>query len=219
MKKIFFGLILMCVPLCAQADIVLLKNGTVVNGRIAERDAKKLKLDVNGVPLTYYIDEIRAINGVDPQAVVNPPAAVPAPAPVAVQVPQAQMPATQPAPTSTPAVPSGLSKRELILKFIDAFGTRESLVNNFDQLIKKSPPERAEKIKKAFDVDQLIEALIPIYDKRFTEEELQAYINFYSSPEGKKLIQTLPVLMMDSVGVSLKYFKERLPDMPVKEVN
>jgi uncharacterized protein len=196
-------------PVLSQAEIIELKNGSVVSGGIIEKDEKKIVVDVNGVSLTHYMEDIVTIDGKTPQEII---AAMQAPVPVApVSTKEA---VKEPVKEEFP----GMSKKDLILKFIDVFGTRESLNKNFADLIKRAPPQQSAEIKKATNIDEIIEALVPIYDKHFTEDELKAYIKFYSSPEGRKLLGTLPFLMGESVEVSLKYFREKLPNIPAKEV-
>lgn len=203
-KQIYFlTVILVCffVP-AGSAELVILKNGSAVEGKITERVGKKIIMDIKGVAMTYYLDEIEVIDGVVPSA--------PAPAPVPVTKP-AIAPAAHP-------IPPGTSKKDLILEFIDVFGTRTSLTQNFEDVIKSAPSKQAKEFQKSVKVDEIIEALVPIYDKYFTPEELQAYIDFYSSPAGKKLVETIPHVMTDSVGVSLKYFQTKLPGIPAQEM-
>ena len=100
----------------------------------------------------------------------------------------------------------------MILQFIDVFGTKSSMAANFDQMMASLKPEEAQKLRNAFKVDEIIERLLPLYDKYFSEADLTAMIAFYSSPEGKKLVQTIPQLMRDSVEVSAKYFEAKMPE-------
>jgi len=39
----------------------------------------------------------------------------------------------------------------------------------------------------------------PLYDKYFTEEDLQAMIDFYKTPTGKKTISVMPQLLQESM--------------------
>jgi len=41
---------------------------------------------------------------------------------------------------------------------------------------------------------RMITAMVPIYEGYFTQAEIQKYIDFYSTPEGKKLIESAPIL-------------------------
>jgi hypothetical protein len=189
----------------AQADSVKLKNGTTVEGKIVEQTDKGIKLDIGGVTLTYYTDEV--------ESVVKAPASPEAPA--------AQAPAADPAPAEAAAVqPSapqadeldGLSKEQLIRKFVAIYGVKENMQANFDQMAKTLKPEQVRDFQNSIKVDEIIEQLLPVYDKHFSEGDLKAYIRFYASAEGKKLVTSLPLLMQDSVGVSMKYLESHLPD-------
>ena len=118
------------------------------------------------------------------------------------------------APALPVAAPSAVltgDKKAKILKFIDVFGTRETMKMNFEQILASMPPQDAEKLKGAFNIDDVIQELLPLYDKYFTSEDLDGFIQFYSSPTGKKLVQTIPTIMKESVDVSAKYFEEHLP--------
>jgi hypothetical protein len=137
-------------------------------------------------------------------------------APQAVSQPEAA------APQETGAVPTPASgtidpeKRDLILKFIDVFGTRQALTNNFNMMLKqieKEKPDEAQKIRDRVNVEEIIQRLLPIYDRNFTSDDLRAFIAFYGSPEGQKLISTIPELMKESVQESIKYMEEKFPEV------
>jgi hypothetical protein len=185
-----------------------------VQGDIVKQDSKSLQISVDGVTMTYYADEIKDIDGQPfnaPQAAaaVPQPAAAPAPAPV-VQA--------APANTDTSSASGAIDpdKKALILKFIDVFGTRQALNNNFQLMIKqiqKEKPDEAAKIQDRVKIDEIIDRLLPIYDRNFSSDDLKAFINFYGSADGQKLITTIPVLMKESVQESVKYMQEKFPEM------
>jgi len=182
----------------SSAVTVDLTDGRAVQGDIIKQDKKSLQISVDGVAMTYYADEIKDIDG-KPLGAAQPvsvPAPAPASAPVAGTVDQ--------------------DKKALILKFIDVFGTRQALTNNFELMLKqieKEKPDEAQKIRQRVKVDEIIERLLPIYDRNFTSEDLKAFISFYGSPEGQKLISTIPELMKESVGESVKYMEEKFPEV------
>ncbi len=126
----------------------------------------------------------------------------------------AQPAAVTPTPAAAPAGPAVMGeKRELILKFIDVFGTRRAMEQNLQTMFEDMGPDdpQTQKFKDNVRVDEIIEQLIPLYDKHFTADELKVFIAFYSTPEGKKLLETIPVLMQESVDISAKYFEEKFP--------
>ncbi len=209
----------------AFAATVNLANGNVVQGDIIKQDAKSLQISVDGVTVTYYADEIKDIDGKPFAAGQTKPAAQPE---VVAQPPAAIQPTAEAGPVSAPesAPASGPAqggagtidqdKKALILKFIDVFGTRQALINNFDLMIKqieKEKPDEAQKIRERVKVDEIIERLLPIYDRNFTSDDLKAFIAFYGSLPGRKLIVTIPELMKESVAESVKYMEEKFPEV------
>ena len=63
-------------------------------------------------------------------------------------------------------------------------------------------------MQKEVSADGLINLVVPIYDKHFSEQEIDALITFYSSPAGKKIIQTMPVVMQESMAAGQQWGKE-----------
>jgi uncharacterized protein len=49
-----------------------------------------------------------------------------------------------------------------------------------------------ESYQKKFDVDQLIEQLVAVYDKHYTDDEIKALLQFYGSPLGQKVAAETP---------------------------
>jgi hypothetical protein len=192
----------------AFATTVNLSDGRVVQGNIIKQDSKSLQISVDGVSMTYYADEIKDIDGnpfvKEPAALVSAPS-VPA------------MPISNNAATAASSA-SGVDpdKKALILKFIDVFGTHQALNHNFDMMIAqiaKEKPDEAQKIRQRVKVDEIIERLIPIYDRNFSSDDLKSFIAFYGSVQGQKLLTTIPELMKESVGESVKYMEEKFPEV------
>ncbi len=204
----------------AQADTVKLKNGTAVEGKVIEQTAEGVKVDIGGVTLTYYTDEVvsvvmgqaQAPQAPDTKDVVVPPSAGEASRPVSNTEPSPENTAQPVAATVVVDPLDGLNKDQLIRKFVMIYGVKENMQANFDQMIGTLKPEQAQAFRDAVKVDDIVEQLLPIYDKHFSEMDLKAYIRFYSSAEGKKLVSSLPLLMRDSVDVSMKYLDTHLPD-------
>ena len=76
----FFVLILLALlfgwSLDASAEMIVLKNGSKINGKILKEDTDKIEFEVSGVPLTYYRDQIARIEGAQPkkvEAIVSKP--------------------------------------------------------------------------------------------------------------------------------------------------
>lgn len=69
--------------------------------------------------------------------------------------------------------------------------------------LKKMVPNAPEKFWNDFmaevSPEDLVNMVIPIYQKYLTEEDIQAINRFYDSPAGRKLIQSQPMIMRESM--------------------
>ena len=190
--------IFLCVVLLgsvALAETIHFKDGRSVSGKILEKNAQSIKVDLNGLTMTYYADEIKDIDG----QLMTLASAAPTPTPISAGA------------VEIPAV-----KRALILKFIDVFGTRVAMTQNFEAMLQslaEQKPEEAVKIRDRVKMDEIIQRLIPLYDKHFSAEELKAYIDFYSSDKGQKLVSSIGAIMKESIEVSAQYFREKFPEI------
>jgi len=54
--------------------------------------------------------------------------------------------------------------------------------------------------QKKFDVDQITEQLVVIYDKHFTDEEIKGLLQFYGSPLGQKVAVEMPKIGRETQG-------------------
>lgn len=216
--------VLMCITIVfispAMAATLNLTDGRSVSGTIVEQDAKSVVLNVNGLSMTYYSEEIKDIDGVPvpKKPKTNPYLKPKVVSGSAAAGSGASAPVTSSPPAATTA--SAGDKKQLILKFIDVFGTKDAMTQNLNAML-TALPEGPEKVKlnASIKVDEIIERLVPIYDKQFSEQDLNEYIAFYSSPEGKRLVSSIAVIMRDSVAVSTQYFKEKFPELMQEDKN
>ncbi len=197
--RILIAIIIMAtVSVTAHAEIIILKDGKMMNAKIIEQDEEKLKIEEDGEVVTYYKDQIQSVNGKP----LTPPAGD--------DKAKGNSQDTSVAPMKGPK-PSGLSKRALIRKFIDVFGTRESMTQNFDRMVASLPPDKAQEVRKILNVDEVIDNIMPLYDKYYTQEDLEYYIAFFGSERGQKFLKSLPLIMQESVDVNIEYFKTKMP--------
>ena len=68
--------------------------------------------------------------------------------------------------------------------------------------------------EKRFDVDQVIEQLVVIYDKRYSEDDIKGLLQFYGSPLGQKVAVEAPKISREiqeaSRSTAAKAVKESL---------
>ncbi|MFN6067013.1 MAG: DUF2059 domain-containing protein, partial [Pseudanabaena sp.] len=89
-----------------------------------------------------------------------------------------------------------------ILKAVPALNSdRPEVQKQFSDIVSRMAVKYRDRVIKQIDINQLIEQVsYPIYDKYFTESELRDIIGFYKSPTGKKAINVLPQIMVDSMS-------------------
>jgi uncharacterized protein len=92
-----------------------------------------------------------------------------------------------------------------------------------DQYIKdkdKLPPDFEERMTQAldemmngFDWDEIIEAMVPTYQKHFTKGDLNSLSAFYSSATGQKVLQEMPAIMSEQMEAMMPIMQRQLAGM------
>lgn len=62
-RIIIFLPVFLIVISCVFAETILLKSGKTIDGKIVEKTDKYIKIDFDGIPLTYYFEDIQSIDG------------------------------------------------------------------------------------------------------------------------------------------------------------
>jgi len=62
MRRILLVLMMICAAQFCFAETIRLKSGKVITGKIVERNDKSVKVEIEGVPITYYSDAIESID-------------------------------------------------------------------------------------------------------------------------------------------------------------
>lgn len=102
------------------------------------------------------------------------------------------------------------ASEQSIKQLIVETGAAEMGTMVFDQLLGQlkaagATDAQIAEVKKEFNVDQLVELLVPVYQKQFTEEDVKAFLEFYQSPAGKKLVEKQPAIMQESMVIGQQW--------------
>ena len=128
--------------------------------------------------------------------------------------------------------------REEVLKFMDVLQLRATLVRYFDgvgqqaklgaeqgfkQKVPDPTPEQmaaldkfASGLFKDMPVDEMLDAMVPIYQKHLTKSDLDAILTFYNSPAGQKLLREQPAMMQEGMQVGGEIGRKRIGVMVQK---
>ena len=92
--------------------------------------------------------------------------------------------------------------REQILK------DKGALPPKFDTTMKKAMDD----LVKQMPIDDIVQAMIPAYQKHFTKAEIEAMNTFYSSPVGQKVLQELPAVIQEGNQAAMPIISQYLTD-------
>lgn len=81
------------------------------------------------------------------------------------------------------------------------------------QRVTTAATERAQQIFKAMPTDELIDAMIPVYQKYLTHSDIKAINEFYASPTGQKLLQDSNAMMIEAMQAAQAVMKKRMPEI------
>lgn len=101
-------------------------------------------------------------------------------------------------------------KKELILRLLETNGSRDNIRQVFMQIISRAPEETREEAKELLKADEVLQRLIPVYARYYTEEDIKELIIFYKGPTGRKQLEVIPKIMEDTLFETVQYFKEKV---------
>ena len=125
--------------------------------------------------------------------------------------------------------------REDVLKFLDVLRVKPQLTQYFEGVAKQAKlgaedgfkqkvpdatPQQlaevdrfAETLFKGMPVDEMVDAMVPIYQKHLTKEDMGAILAFYASPVGQKLQREQPAMMQEGMQVGGEIGRKRMATM------
>jgi uncharacterized protein len=124
--------------------------------------------------------------------------------------------------STKPAATIGSAKEAAIRKLFEISGIKESMkstmaaaMDNIRPTLARSLPPGEyqgklidlfiERFQQKVKVDDIVELIIPIYDKYLSMEDVDALTKFYQTPAGKKALATMTQVMVECANVSQRY--------------
>jgi hypothetical protein len=85
---------------------------------------------------------------------------------------------------------------------------------------KKSMPQVPEKFwsdfMKEVHTSELVDLIVPVYDRNLTHDDVKELIRFYETPTGKKFVTVLPKITQESMAVGEKWGRDLAMRVMVK---
>ncbi|HEY1587807.1 MAG TPA: DUF2059 domain-containing protein [Polyangia bacterium] len=111
--------------------------------------------------------------------------------------------------------PTETQKQKDIRKLLKITGSGELGTQVMGQMIgnmKKAMPQVPDKFwtdfMKEVHTDELVDLIVPVYDRNLTQGDITELIHFYESPTGKKFVSVLPKITQESMGVGEKWGRD-----------
>jgi hypothetical protein len=84
----------------------------------------------------------------------------------------------------------------------------------------KLPPDFEAAMERDIDgmlddmpMDEMMQAMVPIYQKHFTKGDIDALVAFYSSQTGQKMLRELPTITAEAMGAMMPIMQEHIKVM------
>lgn len=82
------------------------------------------------------------------------------------------------------------------------------MIGTFKTTMPSVPTKFWEDFMKEIKADDLVNLIVPIYDKHFNHDDIKGLITFYETPMGQKFIQTQPAIAQESMEAGQKWGQE-----------
>jgi hypothetical protein len=109
--------------------------------------------------------------------------------------------------------------RELMKNIMEATSKQMRQVTH-EELQKRIPsasPEMLGKLDKfmddllkQIDLEELLQAMTPVYQKHLTKSDLNAMVAFYSSPAGQKILKEMPAMTSEAMNASTGIMRKHM---------
>ena len=112
--------------------------------------------------------------------------------------------------------------REMMSKIIDAMmkPMHQMIHEQYEKDKDKLPADfetRMNKVMddtmKSFPWDEMLESMVPIYQKHLTKGDIDHLVVFYSTPTGQKVLRELPAITAEAMQSMLPIMKQRIDAM------
>ena len=104
------------------------------------------------------------------------------------------------------------SKEVKIVELLETMGSTQAMKTSFEYMInyyKQNNPQISSEYwdnsLKHVDYNELVQKLVPVYSKHFTEQEIVDLLKFYNTSTGKKMIEKTPTILEESMEIGRKW--------------
>jgi len=116
----------------------------------------------------------------------------------------------------------GQTKNDDIVKLLRVSGADKMSSQMFDAMMAQfkplAPNANWAEIRRKANLDGLLYECIPVYDKYYTHDDIKQLIKFYQSPLGRKMVDTSPFIMNETMAIGQRWGQEKLGPIIMSEL-
>ncbi len=86
---------------------------------------------------------------------------------------------------------------------------KDKLPSDFEARINKLMDDTM----KAFPWDEMLESMVPVYQKHFTKGDIDSLVAFYSAPTGQKILREMPAIMGEAMQSMMPLLQKQMDAM------
>jgi hypothetical protein len=115
-----------------------------------------------------------------------------------------------------------MHSREMMAKMVDAMSApmHKMLHEQFLKDKDKLPPDFEDRTTRMFDDsmksfpwDEILDSMVPVYQKHFTKGDVNALVAFYSTPTGQKILRDMPAIMQEAMESMMPLMQKQMDAM------
>jgi hypothetical protein len=115
-----------------------------------------------------------------------------------------------------------MHSREMMAKMVDAMSApmHKMLHEQFLKDKDKLPPDFEDRTTRMFDDsmksfpwDEILDSMVPVYQKHFTKGDVNSLIAFYSTPTGQKILRDMPAIMQEAMESMMPLMQKQMNAM------
>jgi hypothetical protein len=66
---------------------------------------------------------------------------------------------------------------------------------------------------KDMPLDEMLQAMVPVYQKHFTKGDIDTFVAFYSTPTGQKMLREMPAIMAEAMQSMMPLMRKQMDAM------
>jgi uncharacterized protein len=82
------------------------------------------------------------------------------------------------------------------------------MIGNMKRTLPNVPDQFWTDFMKEVHTDELVDLIVPVYDRNLSQDDVKELIRFYESPTGKKFVSVLPKITQESMVVGEKWGRD-----------